>query len=164
MSDMKKMISHSEKETMDFGKKLGQACRGGEVFALFGELGAGKTKLVQGLAKGLGVQGRVNSPTFNILKIYKMKRQVGHIKQSGRPKFFCHIDAYRLKSGKDLAALGVKEFFNSPETVTAIEWAERVKGILPKGVKIIRIKSIRHGRIKDKGGIGATKDIRELSF
>jgi tRNA threonylcarbamoyladenosine biosynthesis protein TsaE len=130
---MKKIITISERETFNFGLTLGKKCRGGEVFALCGNLGAGKTKLLQGLAKGLGVRSLITSPTFNILKLYTA---------AGKIKNFCHIDAYRLKSEKDLIFLGVKEFFDSPETVTAIEWAEKVKKIWPRNVKIIKIKAI----------------------
>lgn len=130
---MKTVITKNEKATFNLGLALGKKCRGGEVFALCGDLGAGKTKLLQGLAVGLGVKSRVNSPTFNILKTYK---------SAGRVKYFCHIDAYRLRSERDLIILGVEEFLNSAETVTAIEWAEKVKKIWPKNVKIINIKQL----------------------
>jgi len=151
---MKKIITNNEKETFAFGAALGRHCRGGEVFALSGELGAGKTKLIQGLAKGLGVKARVNSPTFNILKVYKIKGQAGQVKPARQARrarqirFFCHIDAYRLKSAKSLVAIGVKEFFNSPDTVTAIEWAEKVRKILPKRAKMIKIRCLEvNGRV-----------------
>jgi len=127
-----KIITNSEQETFSFGQELGRACRGGEVFLLVGELGAGKTKLLQGLASGLGVKDTVNSPTFNILKIYP----------ATRVQDFCHIDAYRLHSDKDLTALGVQEFFASPVTVTAVEWAEKIKPIWPRGARLIKITSL----------------------
>jgi tRNA threonylcarbamoyladenosine biosynthesis protein TsaE len=127
-----KIITNSEQETFAFGEDLGRECRGGEVFLLSGNLGAGKTRLLQGLASGLGVKEAVNSPTFNILKIYS----------AARAQNFCHIDAYRLSSGRDLAALGVQEFFDSPATVTAIEWAEKVKKIWPSGARLIKIKML----------------------
>ncbi len=127
---MKKIISRNEEETVNFGIKLAKKMKGGEVLAFSGNLGAGKTKLIQGLAKGLGVPGRVNSPTFNILKMYRINRP-------GKIKAFCHIDAYRLNSGKDLTVLGIEELFGRLEVVTAIEWAEKVKEILPlKALKI----------------------------
>ncbi|NCN99714.1 tRNA (adenosine(37)-N6)-threonylcarbamoyltransferase complex ATPase subunit type 1 TsaE [Candidatus Falkowbacteria bacterium] len=125
-----KIISVNEDETFAWGESLGKKCQGGEVFLLFGDLGVGKTKLLQGLAKGLGVKGIVNSPTFNILKIYHAQVV----------KEFCHVDAYRLNSADDLESLGIQEFFDSKETVTAIEWAEKVKKIWPQGAKQIRIK------------------------
>jgi tRNA threonylcarbamoyladenosine biosynthesis protein TsaE len=129
---MEKIITQSAIETKTLGQALGQTCLGGEVFYLSGDLGAGKTTFLQGLAIGLGVSGRVNSPTFNILKIYKTKK--------GSPvKFFCHIDAYRLTGAKDLEALGIKEILSAKDTVTAIEWAEKVKAVFPK--KAIKIKA-----------------------
>lgn len=137
---MQKIITNNEKETIFLGKELGKICRGGEVFVLSGNLGAGKTKLLQGLAQGLGVKERVNSPTFNILKIYKIKKGVSRLGQN--IKVFCHIDAYRLESEKDLTFLGVSEFFSQPEVVTAIEWAEKVKKIWPKKARVIKIKSL----------------------
>ncbi|MCX6795008.1 MAG: tRNA (adenosine(37)-N6)-threonylcarbamoyltransferase complex ATPase subunit type 1 TsaE [Candidatus Falkowbacteria bacterium] len=135
---MKKTITKNETETFNLGQKLGEKCRGGEVFALIGELGAGKTKLLQGLAQGLGVKAKVNSPTFNIMKVYPIKRADANRKL----KIFCHIDAYRLKSAQDLISLGVEEFFNSPDTVTAIEWGEKVKEIWPKKATVIKIKML----------------------
>jgi tRNA threonylcarbamoyladenosine biosynthesis protein TsaE len=136
---MDKTITKNELATYKLGEKLGQQCVGGEVFMLSGNLGAGKTKLLQGLAVGLGVKSKVNSPTFNILKLYKIPHQRS---SNLKIKNFCHIDAYRLNSGIDLISLGVEEYFNSPETVTAIEWAEKVKEIWPKGARIIRIIAI----------------------
>lgn len=135
---MKKLITKNEIETFDFGQKLGQFCSGGEVFILNGDLGAGKTKLIQGLAEGLGIKARVNSPTFNIMKIYKIK---GAAADKG-VDIFCHIDAYRLRSAHDLITLGVEEYLNDPRTVTAIEWGEKVKEIWPKNATIITIKSL----------------------
>jgi len=133
---MQKVITKTDQETFEFGLKLGKKIKTRTVFALIGDLGAGKTKLIQGLAKGLGVKDRVNSPTFNILKLYQINKTRGQI------RLFCHIDAYRLRSEKDLVSLGVQEFFNQAEVVTAIEWAEKVKKIWPQGTKIIRIKSL----------------------
>jgi len=135
---MKKVISHSEKETKDLGRRLGRACCGGEIFALSGDLGVGKTKFIQGLAAGLGIKRRVNSPTFNIWKIYKIRNNRVAVKNP--VKIFCHLDAYRLGSAKDLISLGVEEYFFRPDTVVAIEWAERVRGIWPKGTKTITIE------------------------
>ena len=140
---MPKLLSQSDKETLAFGKRLAPNLRGGEVLALFGDLGAGKTVLAKGIATGLGIKARVNSPTFNIMKVYPIK---GHktIKQ------FCHIDAYRLHSAKDLEAIGFKDHCHK-SSVVLIEWAERVKGII--GKKAIKIK-IKH--LKD--------NLREINY
>jgi tRNA threonylcarbamoyladenosine biosynthesis protein TsaE len=133
---MKKIVTSSEMETFNLGRELGRTCRGGEVFALSGDLGTGKTKFLQGLAAGLGVKERVNSPTFNILKIYHTSGA------SQKVKIFCHVDAYRLKSATDLTALGLEEYLDLPDTVTAIEWAEIVQGICQPTAKIIKIKQL----------------------
>jgi tRNA threonylcarbamoyladenosine biosynthesis protein TsaE len=140
---MQKIITKNEQETFNFGLKLGKKIKQRTIFALIGDLGAGKTKLIQGLAKGLGVKDRVNSPTFNILKIYKINKTRNTGKDT---EIFCHIDAYRLKSERDLIALGVPELFEQPEVVTAIEWAEKVKKIWPKRTKIIKIKSLTENK------------------
>jgi len=107
-------------ETKELGRNLGLSLVGGDVLLLSGELGAGKTTFLKGLAKGLGVVGAVNSPTFNILKLYKLKG-------NKRAKFFCHIDAYRLNGATDLLALGIQEILVAKDTVVAVEWAEKVK-------------------------------------
>ena len=135
---MKPIITKNETETFNLGRELGKKCRGGEIFILNGDLGAGKTRLVQGLAQGLGVKAKVNSPTFNIIKVYSIKGAVGN----KRAKVFCHIDTYRLRSVHDLIFLGVEEFFSDPGTVTAIEWGEKVKEIWPKRAVVINIKML----------------------
>ena len=130
-----KIITKSEQETWQQGFEFAKKLSSGLALALYGDLGAGKTKFLQGLAKGLGVKGVVNSPTFNILKLYKV---TGH----KTIKRFCHIDAYRLNSAQDLKVLGVEEYLNDAETVTAIEWAEKIKNIWPKNTLAIKLKSL----------------------
>lgn len=132
---MEKIITVSEQQTLNLGKKIGLSCRGGESFFVNGDLGAGKTKLIQGLAKGLKVIETVNSPTFNILKIYHTRDNPYGV------KYFCHVDAYRLHSANELVVLGIDEFLQSSETVTAIEWGEKVKELEPPLAKVITIKS-----------------------
>jgi len=139
---MERIVTKHELATFELGEKLGRQCVGGEVFMLIGDLGAGKTKLLQGLAVGLGIKSRVNSPTFNILKIYKI---VSRKDLKSRIKAFCHIDAYRLKAGADLISLGVEEYFASSETVIAIEWADKVKDIWPRGAKVIYLRALSEG-------------------
>jgi len=130
-----KINTKNEQETWQAGFDFAKELKGGEVLALYGNLGAGKTKFLQGLAKGLGVKEIVNSPTFNILKFYPVRNHK-------TVKHFCHIDAYRLNSGADLIALGVEEYFSSPETVTAVEWAEKVRDIWPKRARVVKIKAL----------------------
>ena len=137
---MKKIITHSAKETIAYGKKIAVGFRGGEVLALSGNLGAGKTTLIKGIAKGLGIKKPVTSPTFIIMNLYKLKTKNQKLKQ------LVHIDCYRLHSAKDILGIGAEEYFGRPDTVVVIEWPERIKKILPK--KTIRIRISTAGEKK----------------
>src|SRR3989344_2390081 len=101
------------------------------VLGLEGELGAGKTTFVKGFAKALGVKSKISSPTFVLMKAYRLKLKAYNN--------LCHIDAYRLKDHKDLARLGTREIFGSTENIVLIEWSDRVKKILPKNYMKIHI-------------------------
>lgn len=127
-----KFISKSEIETYKFAKKLAKKLKGGEIIGLVGDLGAGKTVFVRGLAAGLEIKQKITSPTFVLMKIYKAGGK--KIKQ------LCHIDAYRLKSARDILAIGADEYFSQPDTVTAIEWAEKIKKNLPPKTKFMKFK------------------------
>jgi tRNA threonylcarbamoyladenosine biosynthesis protein TsaE len=109
------IISHSPAETEALGEKLGRASDCGTVFALSGDLGAGKTQFVKGLARGLGVTARVHSPTFTLVNEYG----------GGRLKLF-HLDLYRLETPAQILSAGIEEYL-SPDGVTVIEWAERLE-------------------------------------
>lgn len=104
------------------------------VIALVGNLGAGKTTFAQGFAEGLGVKEKIQSPTFVILKEYEIHR---HKISKSCFKNFYHIDCYRLKNEKDAKTIGLEEILKNPENLVLIEWAERVKKILPKKQLII---------------------------
>ena len=97
------------------------------VVALSGDLGGGKTTFTQGFAKGFGIRENVLSPTFLILKTYKIPTSSGP-----GYKFFTHIDAYRLEEPKEILNLGWKELVGNPRRIIVIEWARRIKRILPK--------------------------------
>ena len=113
------LISHSALETERIGERLGRAARAGDVFALSGDLGSGKTVLARGIAAGMGIDpGQVTSPTFMILREH----------EGGRLPLF-HLDLYRL-SGGDLASTGWEEAIQS-DGVTVIEWPDRAAGELP---------------------------------
>jgi tRNA threonylcarbamoyladenosine biosynthesis protein TsaE len=107
-------ISHNPAETEALGEKFGRAAQSGFVFALSGDLGAGKTQFVKGLARGLGISARVHSPTFTLVNEYG----------GGRLKLF-HLDLYRLETPAQILSAGVGEFL-SPDGVAVIEWAERI--------------------------------------
>ena len=109
----------SVKETIAIGKKLGKLMSPGDVIYLTGELGAGKTCFVKGIAKGLGIRGKdITSPTFIIINEYKGKIPL------------YHIDLYRIGVIEDLRDIGMDEIVYG-KGVTAIEWAERIKDVLP---------------------------------
>ena len=128
-------ISSSTKQTFSFAKKFASQLKGGEILGLVGPLGAGKTVFVKGLAAGLGIKKKITSPTFVLMKIYPLKLR-------GKPaiKNLVHLDAYRIKQAKELLAIGVKDYIGHPDAVTVIEWAEKIKKILPKKARIIEIK------------------------
>ena len=107
-------ISHSPAETESLGEKFGRAARRGWVIALSGDLGAGKTQFVRGVARGLGSAGRVHSPTFTLVNEYG----------GGRLQLF-HLDLYRLETAKQIVSAGIEEYL-SPDGVSVIEWAERM--------------------------------------
>jgi len=107
-------ISHNPAETETLGEHWGREVPSGQVIALTGDLGAGKTQLVRGLARGLGVKSRVHSPTFTLVNEYG----------GGRLKLF-HLDLYRLETAAQIHGAGIEEFFQ-PDGVAVIEWAERV--------------------------------------
>jgi tRNA threonylcarbamoyladenosine biosynthesis protein TsaE len=113
------------------GERLGRAATRGLVIALSGDLGAGKTQFVRGLARGLDITGRVHSPTFTLVNEYG----------GGRLKLF-HLDLYRLETREQILSAGIAEFL-SPDGVAVIEWAERlVDGSwkLEDGKKFVRVK------------------------
>lgn len=125
------LFSASEKQTLSFAKKFSKNLTGGQTLGLIGNLGAGKTVFTKGLALGLGIKKSLTSPTFVLMKIYKTKSP--NIKQ------LVHIDAYRIKSAGDLTAIGAEEYFNRSDTLTVIEWADKIKSILPKKRRLIKI-------------------------
>ncbi len=128
--------------------------KAGVVIALEGDLGSGKTIFVQGLAKGLGVKEKMLSPTFFLMKKFQIRktndtnfyshRYTSLVKRSGRAKFqtFFHIDSYRIKNSKEILNLGFKKIVSDPQNIVAIEWANRIKKIIPKRAIWIKIKLI----------------------
>jgi tRNA threonylcarbamoyladenosine biosynthesis protein TsaE len=106
-------ISHSPADTAAVGEQWGRAAQSGLVIGLSGDLGAGKTQFVKGLARGLGIAARVQSPTYVLVNIYT----------GGRLTLF-HLDLYRLDTPGQIAAAGLEEYLR-PAGVTVIEWAER---------------------------------------
>lgn len=129
-----KYTTKTEKQTFNLGKKIARSLKGGEVLALTGDLGAGKTIFTKGLAEGLGVKKIVTSPTFILMNVYNVRNQKSEIKN------LVHIDCYRLNDASELEDIGATEYFGQVDTVVIIEWAEKVKRILPKNSINISIK------------------------
>lgn len=128
---MKIIFTQSFQKTQELGKELAKKLTPGQVICLSGELGTGKTTFVQGLLKGLKVKGPYTSPTFLIMKKYESKAE------SQKLKAIYHIDAYRVKE-KDILNLGWEEIITQPDNLIVVEWAERIKKIIPKNAKWIR--------------------------
>ena len=122
---VKKIKSLSPAETIDFGRTCARLVKNTTVFALWGELGAGKTTFTKGVIKELGVKKAAVSPTFALLKRYSL---------SGNWKGWTlyHFDLYRLKSARDFLNEGFGEIFKEPKSIILIEWPERISEILPR--------------------------------
>ncbi len=128
-----RIVTRSAAETERVGKELAKQLVGGEVLLLRGTLGAGKTTFLKGLAKGLGVRTAITSPTFVLMKVYETGRK--------SVRRFVHVDCYRIP-GAELTAIGLTDYLEQPDAVTAIEWSERMKR-KPRGALTI---TLRHGK------------------
>lgn len=126
---MKKYVTADAKQTFELGKRLAQTLKGGEVIALDGDLGCGKTVFTKGLAQGLGISGNVSSPTYTIVKEY-----------SGRLDLF-HFDVYRIEDEDEMTEVGFDEYLKKGG-VCIIEWARLIKDILPKNTIYIKMKKL----------------------
>jgi len=133
-----KNLADTRNLAIDIAKKL----KGGEVLALSGPLGSGKTTFVQFLAKALGIKRTVKSPTFVLLQTYKINSK--RITQNA--KLFCHMDAYRLKGDEELGALGLHDYLGKPKVITVIEWAEKIKKALPPKTIWLKFQYAPRGR------------------
>jgi tRNA threonylcarbamoyladenosine biosynthesis protein TsaE len=125
---MDQEVTKSDSQTIKLGKKFGQHLSGGDVVGLFGELGAGKTTFVKGVAKGLGIKQTVNSPSYMLLKIY-------HLPDSDLK--LAHFDFYRLGSNEQQAPADLSDYIYNSEYICLIEWAGKVQKYLTK--RYIRI-------------------------
>jgi tRNA threonylcarbamoyladenosine biosynthesis protein TsaE len=121
-------MTRSVRETLTLAETLGRLLKGGELICLQGELGTGKTCLVQGIAKGMGIHREiVTSPTFTLHHEYSGKLQLHH------------LDFYRLDQPEEIERLGLLDLLDHPQSVVIVEWADRDGGLLPKERLQVRI-------------------------
>lgn len=125
---MATIISHSPAETEALGVEFASHLRGGEILALEGMMGAGKTHFVKGLARGLGCSSEATSPTFTLIHEY-----------GGGRLPLVHADLYRLECGDEAAAIGLEDYFDG-ECVVIVEWADKFPGLLPAEALRISIR------------------------
>ncbi|HJC38165.1 MAG TPA: tRNA (adenosine(37)-N6)-threonylcarbamoyltransferase complex ATPase subunit type 1 TsaE [Candidatus Mediterraneibacter faecigallinarum] len=126
--------TRSPEETFRLGEELGRKAVSGQVFTLTGDLGVGKTVFTQGLAKGLGIEEPVNSPTFTIVQVY----------EEGRLPFY-HFDVYRIGDVEEMEEVGFEDYVMG-DGVSLIEWADLIEEILPeKRTRILIEKDLEQG-------------------
>lgn len=120
--------SRCEEDTFALGEKIGRKAKPGEVYTLIGDLGVGKTAITKGIAKGLGIEEPVSSPTFTILQEY----------EEGRLPLY-HFDVYRIGDIEEMEEIGFEDYVYG-SGVSLIEWADMIRDILPPGYQEIRIE------------------------
>ena len=132
---MRRAVTRSPEETLALGRAFAASLVPGDVVALEGTLGTGKTQFVLGVCEGLGVEGPVTSPTFALINVYP-----------ARSGSLVHADLYRINTLAEVAELGLEEYFNG-RSICFIEWADRVPGVLPPKAIIVRT---RHGESENE--------------
>ena len=139
------LYTESPYETQEFGRTFATSLKGGEILALRGELGSGKTTFVQGLAIGLGIKDRVISPSFILMRKYTPK----NIKHSVKINLY-HIDLYRLDeiSSDEINNLGINDLWRDKENIVIIEWAEKISKIKPKSAIWIVVEVVNDTKRK----------------
>jgi tRNA threonylcarbamoyladenosine biosynthesis protein TsaE len=139
-----KYLTTTPRQTQKLGEILAKEVlktklkKGSLILGLEGDLGGGKTTFLQGFAKGLGIKEKILSPTFIILKKFKIRST------NWRTNFknFYHIDCYRIEKPREILALGFKEIVSNLQNVIAVEWADRIRKILPEKVIIIKFQFV----------------------
>lgn len=135
----KAYLTISPGQTQELGMALAREIlknnsRRAAIIALEGNLGGGKTTFLQGFAKGLGIKEKIISPTFVIQKRFKIL--------NSRFKNFYHLDCYRIQKPEELLELGFKDIVSDPQNIIALEWADRIKKVLPKNMLWLRFEFI----------------------
>lgn len=119
--------TNSAEETQEIARSIAAGLKPGDAIGLIGELGSGKTCFVQGLARALGIEGYIKSPSFTIINLYEAKTPL------------CHVDLYRIEGSTDLESVGLEEYLGS-DCITVIEWVDRAPEILADLAFVIRLE------------------------
>jgi tRNA threonylcarbamoyladenosine biosynthesis protein TsaE len=130
ISNDQKYTTLSERETEEIAAQIADTLKGGDIIALHGNLGAGKTVFTRGLAAKLGVQEAIVSPTFTIIQEYKIKEKL----------WLFHLDLYRINNADSALAFGIDEYLEDSNAILVIEWPNRIAPILPETTIHIHIK------------------------
>jgi tRNA threonylcarbamoyladenosine biosynthesis protein TsaE len=130
-----RFTSMSEEETREFGAAFGRLLRPGDVVLLHGDLGSGKTTLTQGIAKGLGIEDYVQSPTFTLVAEHPGQSKTGD------PLTLYHLDLYRLDDPAELDSFGYEDLVTQSDGVVVVEWPERAGSVLPENYLLIVIET-----------------------
>ena len=151
-------MTNSSSQTKKAGKMLAKEILKKEprktalVIGLEGELGGGKTTFLQGFAKGLGIKEKILSPTFVVMKKFQVSiatlRGVSRYARSSKFQEFYHIDCYRIHKPKELLDLGFREIISCPQNIVVIEWADRIRKILPNDALILKFEFVNKGKRK----------------
>lgn len=136
------IITKSAKETEKLGKQIAVKLKAPVFIAFYGNLGAGKTTFIQAVAKGLGIEKRVVSPTFILAREYEIKEN-----PSGLKKLY-HVDLYRINNSQEAEAIGIDEMMKDNAGVVLVEWAERMKDALPEKRIDVRMENIGENKRK----------------
>jgi tRNA threonylcarbamoyladenosine biosynthesis protein TsaE len=139
-------------ETIELGEKLGYRLKSGDLILLFGDLGSGKTHFVKGIAKGLGINETIKSPTFAYVNKYSIRSTIGstaeRVHSGAGPQWLYHYDLYRLKKGDDISSLGFEETTQDGKAINVVEWADKLVELPDKYIRINFVAKKDHHRIK----------------
>jgi tRNA threonylcarbamoyladenosine biosynthesis protein TsaE len=145
------IISNSPEKTQEIGNRIGQLLEGGEVIALLGDLGAGKTTFTKGLARGLAIEETLTSPTFTLIREYQ-----------GRLPLY-HMDAYRLGSSQEAELCGLAEYFDQ-QGIVVVEWPQNIWELIPDTALRVTISFTSQGRSLTFRGSEGWSRIGELIY
>ena len=124
-------ISKSEKDTIELAHKIASKSKGGDIFGLSGELGAGKTTFVKGFCDFFEVIETVTSPTYVIMKNYLCSKRINNVRE------IIHVDSYRID---EIESIGLSDYYQQDDVIILIEWPEKIKKFLPARAKLLEFK------------------------